>query len=82
MKIAVVGPGALGCLVAAYLKNKTKEDVWLFDHLDERAKKLSSDGLKVETPGAAISARPAVTTDPKAIGQCDLVVMCVKSYST
>lgn len=82
MKIAVVGPGALGCLVAASLKNRTKEDVWLFDHHSDRAKKLTLDGIRVEGIGASFSAKVPVMTDAPALGRCDLVIICVKSYST
>ena len=44
MKIVVVGPGAMGCLFAAFL-SKSKEEVWLFEPknkeiLDEIKKSL------------------------------------------
>ena len=48
MKIVIVGPGALGCLVAASIKNKMPDEVWLLDRLPERAKSLKDAGLKVE----------------------------------
>ena len=40
MKIAIVGPGALGCLIAAALKNKTKDEVWICDDSRERAARI------------------------------------------
>jgi len=82
MKIAIVGPGALGCLVASLLKNRTKEDIWLFDKSHERAKKIRDDGIKVEGMSGAFTVKLNVTADPKEVGSCDLVVICVKSYST
>jgi 2-dehydropantoate 2-reductase len=82
MKITVVGPGALGCLIAANIKNKTREEIWLFDHLPARAKKIAADGLKVEGLGGSFTVKVDITTEPKDIGRCDLVVVCVKSYST
>ena len=82
MKIAVVGSGALGCLVAGFLKNKTKEDVWLFDRLPDRARKIREDGIKIEGISGSSIARPVAASDPKEIGACDLVIICVKSYST
>lgn len=82
MKIAVVGPGALGCLLSASLKAKTKEEIWLVDKLPERAKELKESGLRVETPNGSFAAKPNVTADTAEIGACDIVFICVKSYST
>lgn len=82
MKIAVVGSGALGCLIAGFLKNRTKEEVWFVDHSPERVKKIVADGIKVETGGASFTARVNATASPKEIGRVDLVILCVKSYST
>ena len=82
MKIAIVGSGALGCLIAGFFKNRTKEDVWLVDHFSERAKKIGRDGIKVEFTGGSFISRVSVTAAPKDVGHCDLVILCVKSYST
>ena len=82
MKIAVVGSGALGCLIAGFLKTRTKEDVWLVNHFSERAKKIGSDGIKVETAVGVFTAKVNMTASPKDIGRADLVILCVKSYST
>ncbi len=82
MKIAVVGPGALGCLVSALLKSKAKEDVWLLDEFSDRAKKISSDGIKVEGLNATLNVKINATANARDIGACDLVIICVKSYST
>lgn len=82
MKIAVVGPGALGCLIAASLKSRTKEDIWLLDEFIHRAKSIANDGIKVEGLSGSYSAKVNITTHTKDIGPCDLVILCVKSYST
>lgn len=82
MKIAVVGPGALGCLVAASLRSRTKDDVWLLDHRPARARKLTADGIRVEGGAQSVTVKVNATADPKDIGACDLVIICVKSYST
>jgi len=47
MKIVIVGPGAIGLLLAAFL-SKSKEDIWLLDKNKERAEKLARDGISVE----------------------------------
>ena len=82
MKIAVVGSGALGCLIAGLLKTKTREDIWLIDRLPDRARRVGQDGIKIEGLSGAVSARVNVSADPKEVGGCDLVILCVKSYST
>ncbi|MDP3729968.1 MAG: 2-dehydropantoate 2-reductase [Candidatus Omnitrophota bacterium] len=81
MKIAVVGPGALGCLLAGLLKAKTKEDVWLIDKSPERAKRIREEGIRVEGMSSASGAID-ISANPKEVGPCDLVFICVKSYST
>jgi len=82
MKIAVVGPGALGCLIAGFLKLKTKEDVWLYDNLPERAGHIRNNGIKIEGLSGSHHVKLSATAEPKEIGPCDFVIICVKSYST
>jgi 2-dehydropantoate 2-reductase len=83
MKIAVIGPGAMGILVAGLLKSKTKEEIWLIDNSPERAKKLTGDGIRIDAiNGGELIVKLNVTADPKEAGVCDLVIICVKSYST
>jgi 2-dehydropantoate 2-reductase len=82
MKIAVVGPGALGCLIAGFLKLKTDEEVWLLDNCPERAKKISGDGIRIEGISGNHNVKIDATADTKDIGRADLVILCVKSYST
>jgi len=81
VKIAVVGPGALGCLLAGLLKTKTKEEVWLIDNSPERAKLIREEGIRIEGL-SSVSTPINVSADPKEVGPCDLVFICVKSYST
>ena len=81
MKIAVVGPGAIGCLLTAFL-TKSKQDVSLIDNNPERARKIRQDGIKVEGLARDFTIKVNVTSDPKEIGICDLIIICVKSYST
>ena len=82
MKIVVVGPGALGCLKAGFLKHKTKEDIWLLDKSPERSKKIADDGVKIEGISGNLIVKLNVTADPKDIGIADIIIICVKSYST
>ena len=82
MKIAVVGPGALGCLIAGFLKSKAGEDVWLLDNSPQRAKRISEDGIHIEGVSGNHTIKISATADAKDIGPVDLVIICVKSYST
>jgi 2-dehydropantoate 2-reductase len=81
MKITIVGPGALGCLVGASLV-KAGEDIWFLDDRPDRAKKLNSSGIKVEGLSGDYSVKARATTEAKDIGVSDLVIICVKSYDT
>lgn len=82
MKIAVVGPGALGCLIAGFLKLKTKEDIWLYDNTPERAGHIRNNGIKIEGLSGSHQVKVNATAEPKEIGLCDFVLLCVKSYAT
>ena len=82
MKIGIVGCGALGCLVAALLKQKAKADVIVVEHAGDRAKKICQDGLRVEGASGSFTVKVAAVSDAKEAGACDLVIVGVKSYST
>lgn len=81
MKIAIVGPGAMGCLFAAYL-SKSKEELWLLDKNAERAEKIKTHGLAVEGVSGNWQAKVSAAAKAEAIGEVDLVIICVKSYDT
>lgn len=82
MKIAIVGPGAMGCLLAGSLKARTKEDIWLYDYSKERAERIKDGGIKIDGSGGSHQVKVNISTDVKEIGICDFVFICVKSYST
>ena len=82
MKIAVVGPGALGCLIAGFLKERTKEDVWLYDRSVERADHIRKNSIKIEGISGSHQVKLNAAAAAKDIGVCDLIIFCVKSYST
>ncbi len=81
MKIIIVGPGAIGCLVAAFL-SKTKEEIWLLDKSPERAETLSQKGIAIEGISGNWQAQVKVCAQAKDIGSADLIIICVKSYNT
>ncbi len=81
MRIVVLGPGALGCLLAAFLA-EAGEEVLLMDHRPERAKIIASQGLMVEDRSGQRVVRPLVSRFPKEAAGADLVLVCVKAYHT
>ncbi len=81
MKIAVVGPGAMGCLLAAFL-SKSKEQVWLVDYNKERAAKINQSGISLEGVSGNWQAKVRATIELKEIGQVDLIILAVKAYDT
>lgn len=79
MKVAVYGPGAMGCLLAARL-GRADFRTLLVDHREDRARRLSERGITVDTDdGTFTQPVPVVTSTP---GRVDLCIICVKAYST
>ena len=84
MKIVIVGPGAMGCLFAAFLcKARSKDnEIYLFDHDRSRAVRLAKQGVSVEGIAGNWHVEPRVSSDLKDISRPDLMILCVKSYDT
>ena len=81
MKIVIVGPGAMGCLFAAFL-SKSKEEVWILDKNKERSSKINQQGIIVEGISGNWQAPIKVTAEPREIDSADLIIICAKSYDT
>ena len=81
MKIVVVGPGAMGCLFAAFL-SKSKEEIWLLDKNRENAGKINEIGISLEGVSGSWQAKPKTTANLQDVGKVDLVLICVKSFNT
>ncbi len=79
MRLVIVGPGALGCLVAARLAPVACDGLVLLDHRPGRARLLAEKGLLLEEAGECIRVTPAVTATPGEIGPADVVLLCVKT---
>jgi 2-dehydropantoate 2-reductase len=82
MNVVIIGPGALGTLLAASLApaaKSNKTELWLLDHNPERAKLLSKQGLVLEKDSRQLTFPVKATADPKAIGPADIIFLCVKS---
>ncbi|RJR19728.1 MAG: 2-dehydropantoate 2-reductase [Desulfobacteraceae bacterium] len=80
MDIAVVGPGAMGCLFAARLK-QSGNNVTLVDYKEQRAAFISSEGVRIEG-----SSGSHVVSVPAAVGKMavppEVIIVFVKATQT
>jgi len=81
MKIVVVGPGAMGCLFAAFL-SKVEKEVWILDKDKERAERINKQGIIIEGVSGNWQANVRVTCNLDEIKTADLIIIAVKSYDT
>ena len=81
MRIAVIGPGAIGTLFAALLF-RAGHEVWLLDRDPERAARLNTRGLRVEGLSGSWRAQVQATADLPHVPEPDLILICVKAYDT
>jgi 2-dehydropantoate 2-reductase len=72
-RIAIVGPGALGGVMAAWLSRSAAHEVILC------ARRPLAE-LVVETPDETITMHPAVFTEPKHVPPADWVLVATKTY--
>jgi 2-dehydropantoate 2-reductase len=73
--IAVIGPGAVGGTVAAWLAQNAAHDVTV-------CVRTPFETLAVETPEGAITASPRVATSPEGLAPVDWVLVATKTYDT
>ena len=81
MKVAVIGPGAMGCLFAGLLF-EAGHDTWLVDKEAARAQQITRDGLRIDDENDSRVVMVNATADPDVIGSVDVVCVFVKSYDT
>ncbi len=81
MNIAIIGPGAVGLLLAGYLQ-KSGAGVRLVDELPDRAALLNRDGIRWEGVEADFRFNVPVTADMADMAGTDLAILCVKAYHT
>jgi 2-dehydropantoate 2-reductase len=82
MRIVLVGPGALGTLLAVRLAPPLQEKgdvLFLLDHNPERARNISRNGLTLRKNNHTFTSNPLVTADPRTIPGCDILLLCVKA---
>ena len=81
MKVAIIGPGALGCLLAARFK-LAGEEVRLVDYRPERAEDINRRGLLLRTPEGEETVIQVPTSLASEVGAADLAILTVKAHQT
>ncbi|MCM8795407.1 MAG: NAD(P)-binding domain-containing protein, partial [Candidatus Omnitrophica bacterium] len=81
MKIVIVGPGAMGCLLAGFLAS-SEDELWLLDYNKERAQTINVQGIKIEGISGNWQVRVKATAEVNEIKYADLIILCVKAYNT
>ncbi|MBU1157639.1 MAG: NAD(P)-binding domain-containing protein, partial [Proteobacteria bacterium] len=81
MKIAIVGPGAMGLMLAARLKQAGAE-VSLLDHRAKRAQLINEQGVFLEHSQGEDHLSIPAGADPAMLAKVDLAVICTKAYHT
>ena len=82
MKIAIVGVGAMGTLIAYFL-HRAGYTSWVLDDKIEQVDTIRQEGLIVEDDdGTHRIPFHTATTEPAVIGQVDLIIIAVKAYNT
>lgn len=73
--IALIGPGAIGGVVAAWLGQRREVDLVV-------CARTPFTTLKVKTPDGQLSSRPRVVTDVRGLEPVDWVIVATKTYDT
>jgi 2-dehydropantoate 2-reductase len=79
MSVAIVGAGAIGGMLGAYL-SRSGEEVTLIARGPHLAA-MQSRGVTVRSGGAEFNARPECTDDMKAITRSEVVFLTLKAHS-
>jgi 2-dehydropantoate 2-reductase len=81
MKVAVIGPGALGCLLAAKF-TLAGEEVWLVDYRPERAEFLTRQGISLQVPQGIEEVVKVPAGLSGEVGPVNLAILTVKAHQT
>ncbi|MCG6943831.1 MAG: 2-dehydropantoate 2-reductase [Deltaproteobacteria bacterium] len=81
MNITVIGPGAIGCLLAAYL-TRAGEEVSLLDYRLKRVTLLQDRGIAVDGERETFHTPIKATAYLTEIRSTDIFILCVKASDT
>ena len=80
MRIAIVGAGAMGCLLASYLS--ATHDVWLIDGWQTQIDTITAHGLTRERDGVLHHSTPRATNNAIEAAPCHVAIVMVKYHQT
>jgi len=82
MHYVLVGPGALGCLLASTAARGIKdgETFTILDYNNERAKLLNQNGILYKEGEQQSTFAVQAVSDPRELNNVDVILLCVKSY--
>lgn len=80
MKIAIIGAGAMGCLLASYLS--TQHTVTLIDQWQVQIDHIRTNGLRRERNGDIVTTHPRASTNPQDAPESDVCIVMVKYHQT
>ena len=81
MKIAVIGPGAMGMLFGGYLSKQN--EVTMVGTRAAAMEQMNRDGITIsETDGSSSVFTPSATADTSGLGYMDLIILFVKASAS
>lgn len=80
MKIAIIGAGAMGCLLASYLS--TQHETWLIDGWQTQVDTICAHGLTRERDGVRVQSQPHATMHAHDVRDADVALVLVKYHQT
>jgi len=81
VKVAIIGPGALGCLLAAKF-HMAGAEVWLVDYRPERAELLERQGILLKLPDGTEETVRIPVGEAGQVGSAELAILTVKAHQT
>lgn len=81
LKIAIIGPGAIGCLLAHGLC-LAGHRVTLIDYREDRAERINVSGINVINEDSGNVQKPFCSAHTESLPQQDLIILTVKAYNT
>src|SRR4051812_43094975 len=80
MRIGIIGTGAMGSLLAAYLAPHA--EVTVLGTWQAAIAAMNARGVRLERDGAEVSVPVMATNDPRAVKEVDTAIVAVKAHQT
>lgn len=81
MNLGVVGPGAMGCLLAGKMALAGNQ-VLILDHMPDRVEIINRQGLIIEGLQGTFQVKVPATLNPADLVESEVILVCVKAYDT